>query len=88
MKLVMTKEDDIEFNEAGNAMFVLISNDTESSSGGPRPKSYIYQYSLEKNFDVSTASLIGNYEVNDFGNVHANREGTGIQEDFLFQLME
>ena len=76
--------DDIEFTETGNAMFVLISNDTESSSGGPRPNSYIYQYSLEKNFDVSTASLIGRHQLNGFGNVHANREGTGQPRGFSF----
>ena len=76
--------DDIEFTDTGNAMFVLISNDTESSSGGPRPNSYIYQYSLEKNFDVSTASLIGRHQLNGFGNVHANREGTGQPRGFSF----
>ncbi len=78
------KGDDIEFNETGSAMFVLISNDTESSENGPRPNSYIYQYSLGKNFDVSTASLIGRYQVNDFGNVAAAREGTGQPRGFSF----
>ena len=78
------KGDDIEFNETGSAMFVLISNDTESSLNGPRPNSYIYHYSLGKNFDVSTASLIGRYQVNDFGNVAAAREGTGMPRGFSF----
>ena len=75
---------DIEFNDTGNAMFVLISNDTESSAGGPRPDNYIYQYSLEKNFDISTASVVGKYQVNDFGNVRAVREGTGAPRGFVF----
>mgnify|MGYP001194760479 CR=1 FL=1 len=78
------KGDDIEFNETGSAMFVLISNDTESSSGGPRPNSYIYQYSLGKNFDVSTASLMGRHQLNGFGNVAAEREGTGQPRGFSF----
>ena len=77
--------DDIEFTKTGNAMFVLISNDTESGdSGSPRPNSYIYQYSLGKNFDVSTASLIGRHQLNGFGNVPAGREGTGQPRGFSF----
>ena len=76
--------DDIEFSDSGNAMFILISNAEESSEDGPMPDNYIYQYSLEKNFDVSTASLIGRYNVNGFGNVAAAREGTGKPRGFTF----
>ena len=47
---------DIEFNETGNAMFVLISNDT--LDGLNYLQNYIYQFKLEKNFDVSTATLM------------------------------
>ena len=50
--------DDIEFTKTGNAMFVLISNDTQSTAGGPRPNSYIYQYSLKKNHKANCQSWI------------------------------
>ena len=73
---------DIEFNDTGSAMFVLISNDTQTD--GLRVSSFIYQYSLGKNFDVSTASLVGRYEVGGFGNVDAALEGTGMPRGFTF----
>ena len=76
---------DIEFNDTGSAMFVLISNYTESgAAGSSKPNSYIYQFRLGLNFDISTASLVGKYQVADFGNVHANREGTGEPRGFSF----
>ena len=73
---------DIEFNDTGSAMFVLISNDAVTD--GLRVSSFIYQYSLGKNFDVSTASLVGKYEVGGFGNVAAEAEGTGMPRGFVF----
>ena len=73
---------DIEFNDTGSTMFVLISNDTQTD--GLRVSSFIYQYSLGKNFDVSTASLVGRYEVGGFGNVDAALEGTGMPRGFTF----
>ena len=73
---------DIEFNNTGSAMFVLISNDAVTD--GLRVSSFIYQYNLGKNFDVSTASLVGKYEVGGFGNVAAEAEGTGMPRGFVF----
>ena len=44
---------DMNFNDTGSAFFILI-NDEED-----RSLSAIYQFSLEKNYDMSTASLLG-----------------------------
>ena len=48
---------DVEFNDTGSAMFVMNYNDAS------RDESYIYQFSLGTNYDVSTASLIGKYNI-------------------------
>ncbi len=50
---------DIEFSKSGLAMFVLIQNSDGKNDGTDD----IYQFSLGKKFDVSTATLIGNYDV-------------------------
>ena len=55
---------DIEFSKSGHAMFVLIQN----TAGNTTDTSDIYQFTLEKKFDVSTATLVGNYDVNNFRN--------------------
>ena len=55
---------DIEFSKSGHAMFVLI----QYSVATPEDKSDIYHFNLEKKFDVSTATLVGNYDVNNFQN--------------------
>ena len=44
---------DMNFNDTGSAFFILISD------GEDRSLSAIYQFSLEKNYDMSTASLLG-----------------------------
>ena len=44
---------DMNFNDTGSAFFILISD------GEDRSRSAIYQFSLEKNYDMSTASLLG-----------------------------
>ena len=73
---------DIEFNNTGSAMFVLMKNDT--FDGSKLPFSFIHQFKLGKNFDVSTAEYVGKYQVADFGNVHSSREGTGKPRGFTF----
>ena len=73
---------DIEFNNTGSAMFVLMKNDT--FDGSTLPFSFIHQFKLGKNFDVSTAEYVGKYQVADFGNVHSSREGTGKPRGFTF----
>ena len=55
---------DIEFSKSGLAMFVLIQN----TKGNSTDTDDIYQFTLGKKFDVSTATLIGNYDVNNFQN--------------------
>ena len=64
---------DIEFSKSGHAMFVLI----QYSVATPEDKSDIYQFTLGKKFDVSTATLVGNYDVNNFQN-QADRFGHPI----------
>ena len=63
-------------------MFVLMKNDT--FDGSTLPFSFIHQFKLGKNFDVSTAEYVGKYQVADFGNVHSSREGTGKPRGFTF----
>ena len=53
---------DIEFNDTGSAMFIMVSNDDDLEN------QYIYQYSLGKNYDVSTATKIGRWNIGGFGN--------------------
>ena len=55
---------DIEFSKSGLAMFVLIQN----TKGNSTDTDDIYQFTLGKKFDVSTATLVGNYDVNNFQN--------------------
>ena len=68
---------DIEFSKSGHAMFVLIQN----TAGNTTDTSDIYQFTLEKKFDVSTATLVGNYDVNNFGN---KASGLGYPVGFVF----
>ena len=48
---------DIEFNDTGSAMFVM------TYTADSKDESYIYQFSLGANYDVSTASLTGKYNI-------------------------
>ena len=67
---------DIEFNDTGSAMFILMSNDT-----GDRDNSYIHQFKLGKNFDVSTATIVGKWNVGNIGNISS---GYGMPRGFSF----
>ena len=52
----------IEFSSDGSAMFLLVGN-TEESDETDMAKNYIYQFSLSKNFDVSTATKVGRFQM-------------------------
>ena len=67
---------DIEFNDTGSAMFILMSNDA-----APRDKSYIHHFRLGTNYDVSTATFVGKWNVGDFGNTPT---GYGMPRGFSF----
>ena len=69
---------DIEFNENGSAMFIMISTD---NGGDDFSNSSIYQFSLEKNYDVSTATLVGRYKIDNFGSTQG---GFGKPRGFSF----
>ncbi|MDC1250656.1 autotransporter outer membrane beta-barrel domain-containing protein [Pelagibacteraceae bacterium] len=56
---------DIEFNPDGSAMFILMANDNTSVNN------FVYQFSLGKNYDVSTAVNVGKWDMND---VFLNRD--------------
>mgnify|MGYP001339790145 CR=1 FL=1 len=56
---------DIEFNPDGSAMFILMSNSNTAN------KNFVYQFSLGKNYDVSTAVSVGKWDMND---VFLNRD--------------
>jgi len=73
---------DVEFSEDGLAMFVLISN--ANKVGAEYPHSYIYQFRLDKSFDVSTAVKVGRWNVEGFGNITYNTNKTGFPTGFSF----
>ena len=73
---------DIEFSDDGFSMFILISNATKVA--GEYPYSYIYQFRLEKSFDVSTAEKIGRWNVEGFGKINYNTRKTGFPTGFSF----
>ena len=81
---------DIEFSKSGHAMFVLIQ---DSREGAPVDQSDIYQFTLEKKFDVSTATFVGNYDVNNLntGNGLGHPVGFTFSSDgmrmFMVQIM-
>lgn len=61
---------DMNFNNTGSAFYILIDDE------GDRSRSAIYQFSLEKNYDMSTASLLGSSVVSFNGN---SGEATGFE---------
>ena len=50
---------DIEFNPDGSAMFILMANTNTANNN------FVYQFSLGKNYDVSTAVKVGRWDMND-----------------------
>ena len=73
---------DVEFSDDGFGMFVLILNGGQV--GTEFPHSYIYQFRLDKSFDVSTATKIGRWNVEGFGNITSNTNKTGVPTGFSF----
>ena len=69
---------DIEFNDTGSAMYIMISTD---AGGNDRTNASIYQFSLGKNYDASTATLVGRYRIDNFGNTAG---GFGMPRGFSF----
>ncbi len=49
---------DFEFNSDGSALFVMIRSSTVTNS-------FIYQFSLSKNYDISTATKVGRFSLTD-----------------------
>ena len=49
---------DFEFNNDGSALFVMIRSSTVTNS-------FIYQFSLSKNYDISTATKVGRFSLTD-----------------------
>ncbi len=63
------KARDIEFSVTGNAMFVMMTNyEANDGKASTFQDQFIYQFTLSKNFDVSTATLVGRYQTIDFKN--------------------
>ena len=56
---------DIEFNPEGSAMFIMMANTNTANNN------FVYQFSLGKNYDVSTAVKVGRWDMND---VFQNRD--------------
>ena len=74
------KARDIEFSVTGNAMFVMMTNyEANGGEASTFQDQFIYQFTLSKNFDVSTATLVGRYQTIDFKNRAAiNPEPNGF----------
>ena len=74
------KARDIEFSVTGNAMFVMMTNyEANEGAASTFQDQFIYQFTLSKNFDVSTATLVGRYQTIDFKNRAAiNPEPNGF----------
>ncbi len=63
------KARDIEFSVTGNAMFVMMTNyEANEGAASTFQDQFIYQFTLSKNFDVSTATLVGRYQTINFKN--------------------
>ena len=60
---------DIEFNPDGSAMFILMTNGVTANNN------FVYQFSLGKNYDVSTAVKVGRWDMDD---VFLNRASTDL----------
>ena len=73
----------IEFSSDGSAMFLLVGN-TQESDETDQSKNYIYQFSLSKNYDVSTATKVGRLQLG--AGTFKNRGGaqTGMPRGFTF----
>ncbi|MDC3100479.1 autotransporter outer membrane beta-barrel domain-containing protein [Candidatus Pelagibacter sp.] len=73
----------IEFNQDGSAMFLLVGN-TDENDETDLAKNYIYQFSLSKNFDVSTATKVGRLQLGlgTFGNRAS--DSNGMPRGFTF----
>ena len=67
---------DIEFNDTGSSMFIMMNNDAEEG----RDLSYIYQFRLGTNYDVSTSTLVGKWNIT-FANTTS---GFGMPQGFTF----
>jgi len=83
---------DIEFNPEGSAMFIMMANTNTANNN------FVYQFSLGKNYDVSTAVKVGRWDMND---VFQNRDsdeldgrprGMGFSSDgmklFVVEIMD
>jgi len=72
---------DIEFNPDGSAMFILMANDNTPDNN------FVYQFSLGKNYDVSTAVKVGRWDMNDVflnrgsGDLDGKPRGMGFSSD-------
>ena len=67
---------DIEFSNDGSAMFIMMNNDAETG----RDLSYIYQFRLASNYDVSSATLVGKWNIV----FDSTTSGYGMPQGFTF----
>ena len=67
---------DIEFSNDGSAMFIMMNNDLETG----RDLSFIYQFRLGSNYDVSSATLVGKWNIV----FDSTSSGYGMPQGFTF----
>ena len=73
----------IEFSSDGSAMFLLVGN-TDEGDATDRSKNYIYQFSLSKNFDVSTATKVGRLQLGAGTFLNRGDDQSGKPRGFTF----
>ena len=76
---------DIEFTPDGSAMFILMMNkNVVDNADIPTSKNFIYQFSLSTNDDVSTATNLGSFHIDDVFLNRASGDRDGYPRGFAF----
>ena len=76
---------DIEFTPDGSAMFILMMNkNVVDNADIPTSKNFIYQFSLSTNYDVSTATNLGSFHIDDVFLNRASGDQDGYPRGFAF----
>ena len=84
---------DINFNDTGSAFYILIKDGQDATlvAAEEDPRSAIYQFSLEKNYDMSTASLVGSAVIDidgkDYGILEGFEFGDGGMKLFVIDSL-
>ncbi len=73
----------IEFSSDGSALYLLVGNTNENVEAN-LAKNYIYQFSLSKNFDISTATKVGRLQLGTGTFLNRTDNQSGMPRGFTF----